>query len=141
MHWLQTAKDRQIQGEDKTPQATVADLCSVDLLARLFMTLGLFRLHAIAVALTVFSAHGYSRFGSGFAIPELYARHGKSFLAITDPREFPMSVLLALVSSPPVCTFYIWQPRGILSLFRELSRNGVVHSPKGDTWLNSFVRR
>jgi len=76
----------------------------------------------------------------GLPITFFYERAGREFVSILDAGELPWSIFASLVGAPTLWTFYIWQPSGIIEMFRELSQNGVLVQKQRGISIDAFLQ-
>jgi hypothetical protein len=67
--------------------------------------------------------------GVGLLVSNHYEQKGQRFLALSDPREFPMVVLVSLITIPLIWYVYVWQPGAISRIFVNLHDAGVLGEP------------
>ncbi len=91
------------------------------------------------VAVLAFFMHALCMVGIGFALSCLRESAGTEVLPVYHPGDLVMNLFCSLLLIPSIWTFYAWQPRGIISTFRELASNSVLADCPPKDGLEAFL--
>jgi hypothetical protein len=88
----------------------------------------LFRLSGYSIARVIFIAlatYGVLVIGASFLLSSVYLRKGFQFVSIFNTRELILTFLVNMFFYPLFWAIYVWQPRGVVDVFKKLYQNGV----------------